>query len=264
MIVTIQMFGHGDLSERILLKTIEIIEDPENYKLYYERGFLYQQHIDYNEALEDYIKSESLGNTDKVLHYRMAEVNYLTNAYSNALVNIGAYLKVDSIDVKAKKLEAQILFKLNEYEKSLKSYQYVLQNTIDLRPEDIIEYTHIILSENNKNYNSAIVAIEFGLQKLGSNTISLQLKKLEYLKESEQVEKALQQFNYFIIQFKRKEFWFYKKAKYLIEINRKKEARITLKFATRSIEELDTRFKNMESIKKLKEQIKNLENKTNQ
>ncbi|MEO9893479.1 hypothetical protein [Aurantibacter sp.] len=263
LLLSVQMFSHGDLSERILLKTVEIIENPNNYELYYERGFLYQQHVDYTEALADYHKSKSLGNTDKILQYRIAEVHYLNEDYNDAIINIGKYIERDSIDVKAKKLEAQIFFELNEYEKSLESYRFVMQHMVDIRPEDILEYATIILAENNTNYKSAIDAIEFGMQELGANTLSLQLKKLEYLKKSSQVEKALKQYNYFILQYKRKEFWYYKKAKYLIEINRKKEANLTLKLATSSIAELATRFKNMPSIIKLKEQIKSLESTTN-
>jgi len=253
------LFAHGDLSERIAQKTTEIAKNPNDFNLYYERGLLYQEHKEYTNALEDYIKSKSLGNTDKAVHYSMAEVHYLTEDYNEALKNIGYYQDIDSKDVKGKKLEAQILYRLQFYKRSVEAYRYVVNHMIDIRPEDILEYSDIILAENDENYKGAIEAIESGLDKLGPHTLSLQLKKLDYLKASDQIEKALEQYNYFILQHDRKEFWYYKKAKYLAEVNRPHEAVISLKLATIAIEQLDTKFKNMTPVIELKEQIKNLE-----
>lgn len=259
----VQALAHGDLSMRIAEKTIEISENPNNFQLYYERGLLYQQHIEYSNALEDYLKSKSLGNKDKVLHYRVAEVHFLTQDYKEALKSIGSYLELDSIDVKAKKLEAQILFQLQSYKKSLEAYRYVINNMVDIRPEDITEFCDMILAENNKNYKAALEAIHFGLNQLGSHTLSLQLKKLDYLKDSDETEKALEQYNYFILRYDRKEFWYYKKAKYLAEINKPHEAFISLKLATAAIGQLDTKFMNMNAIIALKEQITSLETSIN-
>lgn len=263
LLISVQVFSHGDLTKRINQKTKEIAKSPNDYKLYYERGFLYQQHVELNKAMKDYLKSTSLGNTDKVLMYRIAEVNYLSEDYKNALSNITKYLKVDSVDVKAKKLEAQILFKLEAYKESIAAYHFVMNTMVDIRPEDILEYTSIILAQNNKNFSKAIDVIDFGLTKVGKNTLSLQLKKLEYLKDSNQVEKTIEQYNYFILEYQRKEFWYYKKAAYLASINKQEDANIALKLAIVTIEQLETKFKNMDSILELKQHIKSLESTIN-
>ncbi len=257
------LFAHGDLSERIEEKTTQITENPNDFSLYHERGLLYQQHKEYTHALEDYAKSKYLGNTDKAVQYSIAEVHYLAGDYNEALKSIGSYLELDSVEVKGKKLEAQILFRLQQYKRSVEAYRYVINNMIDIRPEDILEYCDIMLAENDKNYQGAIGALESGLDQLGPHTLSLQLKKLDYLKASNQIEKALKQYNYFILQYDRKEFWYYKKAKYLAEVNKPHEAIISLKLATGAIELLDTKFKNMSPVIALKEQIKSLENSIN-
>ncbi|WP_282113088.1 tetratricopeptide repeat protein [Maribacter stanieri] len=263
LLISVQVFSHGDLTKRINQKTKEIAKSPDDYKLYYERGFLYQQHVELNNAMKDYLKSTSLGNTDKVLMYRIAEVNYLSEDYKNALTNITKYLEVDSVDVKAKKLEAQILFKLEAYKESIAAYHFVMNTMVDIRPEDILEYTSIILTENNKNFSKSIDIIDFGLTKVGENTFSLQLKKLDYLKDSGQVEKTIKQYNYFILEYQRKEFWYFQKAAYLVSINKPKDANISLKLATATIEKLDAKFKNMDSILELKKEIKSLESTIN-
>ncbi|MHA7943934.1 tetratricopeptide repeat protein [Formosa sp. 3Alg 14/1] len=263
LLLSLQVLAHGDLSVRIENKTQEILKEPDNFKLYHERGMLYQQHIEYDKAIDDYLKSETLGNTQKVLKYHMAEVYYLTENYSEALTHITTCLDKENTDVKSKKLEAQILFNLKAYKQSLVAYQYVMNTMEDLRPEDIIEYTDIILAENNKNYDDALKAIEFGLKQLGANTLSLQLKKLDYLKASNALEQAIQQYDYFILEYTRKEFWYFKKAQYLVEHNKNQEAIISLKLASMSIQQLDAKFKNMASILELKEDIKNLEESIN-
>jgi tetratricopeptide (TPR) repeat protein len=254
------LYAHGDLSARIEEATEKISKEPNNSHLYYDRGLLHQQHEDYSKSLEDYLKSESLGNTDKVIHYRKAQVHYLVEDYSKALKSIESYLKIDHIDVKAKKLQAQILFKLEKHIEALNAYLYVINTMVDIRPEDVLEYCDMILTENNQNYTGALNAIDFGLNKLGANTLSLQLKKLDYLQESNQVEKTLAQYNYFILEYNRKEFWYYKKAKYLTELNKLSEANISLQLAKITITQLDEKFKNMQSIKTLNKQIIALEN----
>jgi len=259
LLLSMPLFAHGDLSVQILEKTKAISKSPNNYNLYYERGALYQQHMEYYKALKDYLKSEALGNTNKALTYSMAEVNYLAEEYHKGLKHITNYLEIDSINVKAKKLEAQILFNLKSYKKALVAYRFAINNMVDPRPEDIIEYSTIILAENNENYTDALDAIAYGLEQLGLNTFSLQLKKLAYLEASNQEEEALKQYHYFIDQYNRKEFWYYKKAKYLQTINRRKEAHIALQFAEISIAELDAKFKNTSSILRLQKQIKQLE-----
>ncbi|WP_299779096.1 hypothetical protein [uncultured Formosa sp.] len=253
-------FSHGDLSIRIEKKTAEILKHPTNPELYFERGLLYQQHIEYTKAYNDYLKSESLGNTNKALKYRMAELQYLTEDYNKALKAIISCLEIDKTDVKTKKLEAQIYYQLKSYKKALEAYRYVMTHMTDIRPEDVLEYSDIILAEDNKNYREALTAITAGLTKLGPNTLSLQLKKLDYLIASNQTEDVIKQYDYFILKYKRKEFWYYKKALYLIQNNNPEAANISLKLAIISIEQLDTKFKNMDSIIELKNQIKTLEN----
>ncbi|WP_159023632.1 hypothetical protein [Formosa sp. L2A11] len=263
LLLSIPAFSHGDLSVRIEKKTAEILKHPTNPELYFERGMLYQQHVEYTKAYNDYLKSESLGNTNKALKYRMAELHYLTEDYNEALKAITSCLEIDKTDVKSKKLEAQIYYQLKSYNKALTAYGYVMTNMTDIRPEDVLEYSDIILADNNKNYNDALVAIESGLEKLGPNTLSLQLKKLDYLIASHQSEKVIKQYDYFILQYKRKEFWYYKKALYLIQNNKPEAANISLKLATISIEQLDAKYKSMNSIIELKQQIKDTENSLN-
>ena len=255
------LYAHGSLSKRIKEKTAEIEKHPKNSTLYFERGFLYEQHEEFNKAIEDYLKSEELGYSKYLLlHYRKAQTYYHNYNFYKALESSSLYLKKDSVDVKINKLHAQILVQLNKHQKAIKYYSYFVNNAIDINPNDIIEYSTIYL-EKDKNYTTALEVLEVGLQKLGIDIFSLQLKKLDYLEASFQIDKAIEQYNYFILNTNRKEFWYYKKATYLSENNKNEDAIIAVQQAKFAVLALNDKFQNTIAIKDLQSKIYNLENK---
>ena len=256
--------AHGSLSKRIRVKTAEISEHPKNEKLYFERGFLYEQHEEFNKAIKDYLKSEKLGNSNILIEYRKAKTYYYQGKFSKALESSNLYLEKNSTDVKIHKLHAQILILSEAYYKAIPYYSYFIKNTIDINPRDVIEYSEVFLSINNNNYSKAIEVIELGLNKLGKDVFSLQLKKLEYLEASLQFDKVIEQYNYFILSSSRKEFWYYKKAKYLFENNKINDTKIAIQQVKTAILLLNDKIINTTSIKNLKKQINLLELNLNQ
>jgi len=251
------MYAHGDLSIRIHEKTKEISKDTTNSKLYFERGFLYQQHEEFNKALSDYLQSEELGNVEKLLKYRKAKVYFALTDYHSALTAVDKCM--DPPDVKPQKLKAQILMKLNRHSEALDVYDLVIKNTLDIRPEDIVEYSTIFLAMDSTNYTGAIKAIDIGLDKLGGHVVTLQLKKTDYLKRSDQPKKVIDQYNTLITENTRKEFWYYKKALYLFELNKLSKANIALQQAKVTLEQLSPKLKSTSAIKELQIQVNELE-----
>ena len=259
MIISSILYAHGDLSIRIKEKTIEISKKPTDANLYFERGFLYQQHLEFKKAISDFDKSKSLGNYSKLLFFRMAETYYKNKDYEYALDKITRCVAIDADDVKSLKLKSQILFKLKRYEETMLAYTYVIENTVDIRPEDIIEYSNIVLAIDSLDYNGALKAIEIGLEKLGANTVTFQLKKIEYLKKLNKVDEVVNQYNILIKNNSRNEFWYYEKGKYLVEVKKYSQANIAIQQAKLAIELLTSKFKNTLAIKKLQTQLNELE-----
>jgi tetratricopeptide (TPR) repeat protein len=251
--------AHGDLSARISDKTIEISKSPKNPALYFERGFLYQQHNEFKKAIKDYLKSERLGLDNKLLCFRKTEAYYKANKLNKALKEVELCLKYDSLDIKTYKLKSKILFKLKKYNDAILAYKYVIQNTKDLRPEDYINYSDLILAIDNKNYKTAIATLDLGIKKAGNNAIVFQLKKIEYLKKSNQNVKVISLYNALIQGNKRKEFLYYEKAKYLFELGDNENSNIALQQAKLAITELKLKYKNTVAIKKLQTNINALE-----
>ena len=97
------------------------------------------------------------------------------------------------------------------------------------------------------------------LKKLGKNTIIFQLKKLKFLKKSNQIKKIINQYNKIIQSNKRKEFFYYEKAKYLFEIGDFENSNIALQQAKLAIKELKLKFQNTIAIEKLQTDMNSLE-----
>lgn len=253
------LFAHGELTARINEKTSQISKDPQNSNLYYARGFLYQQHEEYKKALKDYSKAKKLGYNNKVIYYRIAETQKVIGNYNKAMEAVDSYFEIDSSDIKIHKIKAQILVNQKKHKEALNSYDFVLKNTIDLRPDNIIEYCNIVLAINPNNFSDALNTIEFGLEKIGPQSFVLLDKKIEYLSALGETDKVLEQYNIFIENSERKENWYYKKAVFLSEINRKQEANIALQQAKMAIQILNPRFQQTPTIKKLTTKINELE-----
>ena len=227
--------------------------------MYYDRGFLYQQHEEYDKALLDFNEAIKKGYSNKLVYYRIAETHKNLNNYDEALIAVTSYFEKDTNDIKIHKLKAQILIKQNRYDEALTAYDFVLKNTIDLRPDDIVEFCNIILAINPKNYEDALKIIEFGFDKMGANNFVLRDKKIEYLIATNEVEKVLTEYNYQIENSERKESWYYKKAVYLVSIGNNHHAIIALQQAKISIQLLNPQFQKTPIIKQLIANIKVLE-----
>lgn len=253
------VFAHGDLSIRINQKTKEIAKDVRNSELYYERGVLYQQHVEYQKAIQDFKKAKTLGSDHELLNFKLSEAYYESSNYKKALAAVLLCFGAAPQNVNVYKLKARILLKLGRYEETMVAYKYVVDNTIDIRPEAIIEYSTIILTIDSLNYKGALAAIELGLEKVGKNTVTFQLKKIEYLKKSNQVNAVIEQYNQLLKNSARQEFWYYEKAIYQNSVARNTAANISLQQAKMAIQVLPLKFKNTPAIKKLQTQINELE-----
>jgi len=261
LFTTVKTLAHGDLIARINAKTHQISKDPQNAELYYDRGFLYQQHEEYDKALKDYSKAEKLGYNTKLLFYRLAETYKVSGKLNKALQSVSEYLERDQSDIKIYKLKAQILILKKQYPQAITAYKYVLKNTIDLRPDDFITYCDIVLKIDSKNYKEALDILEVGFEKLGENNLTLRLKKIEYLTAIGDKKEVIDQYNYFIQNTTRKEKWYYQKACYLSKKNDKTAANIALQQAKLSLQRLNPRFQQTPDMKILAKDINKLEKK---
>lgn len=260
LLCTQKIVAHGSLTIRIQEKTIEIAKDSLNAELYFERGYLYQQHHEFQKAIEDYSKAQKYGYKNKIIHFYKSETFLEMGNIVEALKSSNVYLKAESKDPKIYKLRAKIFYAKGDYSKALFHYQYISNNMNDIRPSDFIEYATIFLEQNPENYKKALEIIDKGLKKLGNKILTLNLKKLQYLHALKDENRIIEQYNYFIVSSKRKEHWYFKKASYLITLEKNADANIALQQSKMAITLLKPKTKNTLAVKKLVIKINELEN----
>lgn len=256
-------FAHGELTARINEKTKQINKNPQDALLYFERGFLHEQHEDYKKAINDYLKSEALGLFDKKLYFRIGETYKLLDEYNLALKAVLTYKKIAPNDIPIYKLEAQILAAMNKYKRSKAAYYKVLLYSCDVLPEDILEFCDIVLEQNSSNYDECISIIETALKRLNGNSLVLKARRIDFLIASGKSDLVIDSYNEFILTQKRKEIWYFKKAQFLASINNSQEAIIALQQSKLSIQILPTKFKQTKTITNLLNQISDLEKSLN-
>lgn len=230
--------AHGDLGRRITAKTKAIEKDPKNALLYMERGFLYQQHEEWDFALADYIHSQQLGQKDKVLYFRMAEVYQKLLLFKSGLVCTEQYLKEDSVDVKVHKLRGQLFVKAKDYDAAIASFQFVLEHAVDLTPDNFLMLAAAYHAKNRKKSQEVLAVMDKSIEHFGPKVFALQEQKLEYLKTFKDVDEALEQYDVIIDIQNRKESWLYKKAAYLYEYKKYEAAKETVEAAETAFSQL--------------------------
>lgn len=231
-------FGHGDLERRILAKTKAIVQEPQNATLYLERGCLYHQHEEWDNALADYLQAQELGFQKKILYYRMAETYLELYLFRSGLICTQQYLAQDSLDVKIHKLRGELFYKSRNYDQAIYSYEYVLQHSIDLTPENYVTLAEVYATKSPLQKELVLDVIDRGLKKLGTQVFVLQEQKLSYFKKFSFVKQAIEQYDLIINNNVRKEGWHYKKATYLYQQKKFKEAKIHAEAAKKDFEAL--------------------------
>ncbi len=264
------VFGHGDLQERILAVSEKIAKDTANPQLYFKRGHLYQQHEEANKALADYLKAEKLGYREKLLFFRKAEIYLKLGLLQEGIISTKKYLKEDPEDIKIHRLRGDLFIQIGDFDSAIAAYKFVIENTKNLtisktglRPINFLQLSEAYVNKDMSLIDSALFVIEDGLSVLGGKIFFLQFKKLEYLKMLGDEENILCQYDYFIDSSKRKEKWFYRKAKYLFSKKKYQEALELLESASLACQNLPLRIQNTKTTKSLMEGIAILKNKIN-
>jgi hypothetical protein len=231
-------FGHGDLERRIHAKTKAIAQEPKNPNLYVERGFLYYQHEEWDHALADYLQAQELGFRAKILYYRMSETYLELYLFKSGLICTQQYLAQDSLDVKIHKLRGELFYKSRAYDEAIYSFEYVIQHSIDLTPENYVTLAEVYAKKGPSQKELILGVIERGLEKLGANVFVLQEQKLNYFKTFNLTKQALAQYDLIINSSTRKEGWYYQKATYLYQQKKFKAAKIHAEAAKQAFEAL--------------------------
>ncbi len=251
--------GHDGLLHRIRQKTEEIRKHPTDPVLYFERGYLYQLHENYDAALEDYTKAAALGLEDPLLEFRKAQVFYTQHHYEAALRCLSYYRSRAPKDILPDLIEGRIYRDMGAFDRAIPMVHHFIQNVEDLSPENILEYARIFLLKDSTDWLSAASALDEGMNLLGVRPVVLLQQQIKYYKAAKAYPCVEQCYNECLLSGYRKEYWHYEKAKFLQQTGQKQKAFIALQQAKMEWAQLPDNIKIRPAMQRLKSNISTLE-----
>lgn len=210
--------AHGDLSKRIEKKTKEIELHPDSANLYIERGFLYQQHLEFKAALNDYHKSQKLGTDQAIIEYRKAEVYFALNQVDSAILSANIYAKSNPNDPKNIHLMGRLMNADKNYDQAVLYYNKLIEEPAHTSTNIFLEFIDLLSLANTNPLDSMEKLFRVSFEHLGQNNFLLQKKKLDMLIQYHSTNaKILAQFDVLIEMQRYPSFWLYQKALFLYQ-----------------------------------------------
>ena len=210
--------AHGDLSKRIEKKTKEIEIHPDSANLYIERGFLYQQHLEFKAALNDYHKSQQLGADLAIIEHRKAEVYFALHQVDSAISSAKIYAKLKPNDPKNIHLMGRLMFASNNYDQAVLYYNKLIEEPAHTSTDIFLEFIDLLSLANTNPLDSMETLFRVSFEHLGQNNFLLQKKKLDMLIQYHSTnDKILAQFDVLIEMQRYPSFWLYQKALFLYQ-----------------------------------------------
>jgi tetratricopeptide (TPR) repeat protein len=241
---TLNIGAHGDLHKRITNVTEEIQKNPDSAKLYFKRGKLYYQHNNYENSLEDFNFAKKLGFHTTEQDFLIAKSNYHLEKYSKSKRLIKRILRIESNNISALKLLADIYFKKEKYEKSAQLYDKVIYNSKVTFPEYYLYASQAWHATNTMDgFERSQSILLKGLEKLGDIIVLYDQLISNYL-EVKDFNSAIKFQEKVIKMSNRKERAFLRLADIQIQQELFNEAEISISQAEENFKKLPHRIRN--------------------
>jgi len=184
-------FSHGDLDIRIQQATQSIAAEPDNEELYFHRGKLYYQHEEYQKGIADFQTAQEKGFEGELVHLFLAKCYYSQKDYCKAESEVHIFYKINPDHVIAHNLYGKILYQKKAYAQSASEFQYVIDHSIQAKPENYINAANSWSAlESESGDRQAIALLEKGLDDLGP-VVSLQQKLISTLMDTKRYAQAI-------------------------------------------------------------------------
>ncbi len=257
VLLSLNVYAHGDLHERIVAVTKEIKSNPDSAFLYLKRGELYFQHEEPKKSLKDYLKCQSLGYKSHRLDYSMASTHRDLGNLETANQILSNILAADHQHVRAHRLKGKVLMELEQFHEAALSFERVISYATGTLPENYLEASLAWEKcEDETHYCEAIETIENGISKLGNLPIFYN-RLITLNRKIEDFGSVLYYQSLIIDQSQRKESGYYNRALTYRQIGDHEMAKQDLIRAKEAITSLKPRLKNQRATKVLLLKINN-------
>ncbi|MCB0501762.1 MAG: hypothetical protein KDD32_03710 [Bacteroidetes bacterium] len=257
MLFCINVFGHGELHDRINLVSQELQLRPNLPELYVKRGGLFMDDGDYQNTILDIEKAKSLAGEDyPPCMFLLAKMYFKLETYDAALKEINNFLATEDDHVLGLLTKAEILIALDENEAAAKCYQQAIEKTTTLLPENFFDLINVQIANDQldnafKNYQLA--QLKFG------NLLVFDLKAIEIAELRNDYTSIHEILDNIIDSQQRKERWYYKKAEFFLKETKYEQSIEQLKFAKESLLQLPYRIRITPAMQELSKNISDTE-----
>lgn len=237
------LLAHGPVHELIIEVSKKIEADPQNARLYLERGEYYRLDQNFDASYADLLFAERL---DSSLHIEVSfHLAQLFSEYrfpQSGLMHIDVFLAVHPQHVKGLITRAGIYKQLGQDSLSVVDFSAALLYAKEPRPHHFLEIAQATLRTDSTDFVGARYWLEKGEAILGFNIV-LRSYSIELDRQAEDWTAALIKVDDIISRLPRHEKWLLYKAELLEEAGQIPQAILTYEATLDAIEKLPRRMK---------------------
>ena len=246
-------FAHGPLLEQIEKLTAEIARDPGNAQLYIRRGELHRVHEEWDAALADYRRAQTLAPAEDRIDFLRGRALQEAGRSGQAKTALDVYLARHPGHVEARVARARALRALGEYRAAVDDYAHAIERISRPDPDLYLERARTQLAAGDPV--QAIAGIDAAVERLGPIP-SLQLFAIELDVQQGRVDAALLRLDVLAARSPRKETWLARRGEILAQAGRPDEARTAYVAALAALEALPPAPRHTKAIVDLEGQVR--------
>jgi len=249
---SVQVMAHGPGMEKMDKISALLAEQGDQGFLYAERGHVFMDNQQWQEAMDDFNKAVQLDPGYVEYDLDRARLAYSAGNYLRALDFIDLFLLRHVNATEALLIRARSYRELGQYQLAVISYEMAL-TTLSIAdgkasPEWYIEFaeTLLLIGEINK----ALQILQQGIGRLGTIGV-FQIMAADLEVSLGRYDAALNRIDQLLIQSQRKDLWLARRADILFQAGRHEEAEESYREAWAALRQLPQRLQNLPASKKL-------------
>ena len=245
---------HDDLLEQIVAMDARIASEAPSAELHLARGELHRLHQDWNAALADALRAQTLSREDARPVLLRARVYNDLAWYRTARMNVERYLAAQPASVEGLLLLADILAASGRPGDALESHDRAIALAEPPSPDQYLARAVLVRSLGPTRRELALAGLDEGIARLGP-LVTLQLVAIELELELGRHGRALQRLDTSAVQSQRQERWLARRGQILEHAGRAAEALAAYRDALTAIDALKPRHRSTEAVRDLEQGV---------
>ena len=242
-------YAHGDVHLRIAVVTEQITKDPNNARLFLERGELHREHQDWKAAKADYDRAAQMDPKLAVVDFCRAKMLADSGQWPAARAKLDGYLAGNPLDARAFVARARVLVKLGERKSAVADFTRGIELSREPQPEFFLERAQALVADGE--VNEALRGLDEGVKRLGP-LVTLQLAAIDLNVAQKNYDAALARLDTVLSQAARKESWLARRGDLELLLGRAADARQSYAAAQAALGALPPRIQENQAMLNLK------------